>query len=135
MRFKHKLLLSPQKKTHSLCSLFFTIFFFSNTRTHLLQSSPHTMASVKSQGSSCHKGKKAISDPPATPDVGEEAEYSELEHSDEEEAQHDPDSECAPLIDPWYDIHPHFPKIPSDYAPPPPGCVWLALCRQNPNVS
>ena len=93
------------------------------------------MAPVKSQGSSCHKGKKAIYDPPATPDVGEEAEYSELEHSDEEEAQHDLDSECAPLIDPWYDIHPHFPKIPSDYAPPPPGCVWLALCRQNPNVS
>ena len=44
------------------------------------------MASVKSQGSSRHKGKKAISDPPAALDVGEEAEYSELEHSNEEEA-------------------------------------------------
>ena len=93
------------------------------------------MASVKSQGSSCHKGKKTIYDPPATPNVGEEAEYFESKHSDEEEAHYDLDSECTPLIDPWYDIHPHFPKIPGDYAPPPLGCVWLALCRQNPDVS
>ena len=44
------------------------------------------MAPVKSQGSSYRKGKKAIFDPPAALDVGEEAEYSESEHSDEEEA-------------------------------------------------
>ena len=93
------------------------------------------MASVKSQGSSRHKGKKAISDPPAALDVGEEAEYSELEHSNEEEAQRDPDSECAPLIDPWYDVHPYFLKIPSDYALLPPGCVWLTLSRRNLDVS
>ena len=61
--------------------------------------------------------------------------YSELDHSDEEEAQHAPDSEYAPFIDPWYDIHPHFPKIPSDYAPPSPGRVWFALCRQNTDIS
>ena len=93
------------------------------------------MALVKSQGSSHRKGKEVASDPPAVPDVGEEVEYSESKHFVGEETQRDPDSECAPLIDPWYDIHPHFPKIPSDYAPPPSGCVWLALCRQNPNVS
>ena len=85
------------------------------------------MASVKSQGSSSRKGKKAIFDPPAALDVGEEVEYSESEHSNEDEAQRDPNNECTPLIDPWYDIHPHFPKIPSDYAPPPLGRVWLAL--------
>ena len=90
---------------------------------------------MKSQGSSCRKGKEAISNPPTALYVGEEANYSELEHSDEEEAQRDPNCECASLIDPWYDIHPHFPKIPGDYAPPPLSCVWLALCRRNPDVS
>ena len=134
MRFKHKLLLS--QKTHFLRSLFFIVFFFSNTRTHLLRSSPYTMAPGKSQGSSRRKGKEAISNPPTALDVGEEAEYSESEHSDKEKAQHDPNNECAPLIDPWYDVHPHFPKIPGNYAPPSPsGRVWLALCRRNPDVS
>ena len=85
------------------------------------------MVPVKSQGSSHCKGKEAIFDPPAALDVGEEVEYSELEHSDEDEAQCDPNNECTPLIDPWYDAHPHFPKSPSDYAPPPLGRVWLAL--------
>ena len=93
------------------------------------------MASVKSQGSSRHTGKEAISDPPAALDVGKEAEYSELEPSDEEEAQCDLDSECAPLIDPWYDVHPHFPKILGDYALPLSGRVWLALSQWNPDAS
>ena len=52
--------------------------------------------------------------------------YSESDYFDEEEAQRDPDSECAPLIDPWYDIHPHFPKIPGDYAPSRP-CAARSL--------
>ena len=93
------------------------------------------MTLAKSQSSSHRKGKEVISDPPATRDVGEEAVYSELDHSDEEEAQRALDNEYAPFIDPWYDIHPHFPKIPSDYAPPSPGHVWLALCRQNTDIS
>ena len=90
---------------------------------------------VKCQGSSRCKGKEVVSDPPAVPDVGEEVEYSESEHSVEEETQRNPDSECAPLIDPCYDVHPHFPKISGDYSLPPPGRVWLALCRRNPDVS
>ena len=57
------------------------------------------------------------------------------ENSVEEEAQRDPDSECVLLINPWYDVHPHFPKVPGDYAPPPQGHVWLAIIRQNPDVS
>ena len=43
------------------------------------------MTPVKSQSSFHRKGKEVISDPPATQDVGEEAVYSELDHSDEEE--------------------------------------------------
>ena len=93
------------------------------------------MVPVKSQGSSRRKGKEVASDPPAVPDVGEEAEYSESEHSIGEKTQRNLDSECAPLIDPWYEVHPHFPKIPGDYAPPPPGRVWLAHCQRNPDVS
>ena len=87
------------------------------------------MTPVKSQSSSHRKGKEVISDPPATRGVDEEVVYSELDHSDEEETERDPNSECAPLIDPWYDVYPHFPKILGDYALPPPGRVWLALCR------
>ena len=92
------------------------------------------MTPAKSQGSSHRKGKAVISTPPTTRDVGEEAMYSESDHSDEEKAQCDLDSECAPLIDPWYDIHPHFPKIPSDYAPLPLDYVWLALCWRNTDI-
>ena len=62
--------------------------------------------------------------------------YYESDHSDKKEALHDPDSECAPLIDPWYDVHPSFPKIPGDYVPPPPlSHVWLTLYQQNLNTS
>ena len=86
------------------------------------------MAPVKSSGSSRHKGKEVVYDPPAEQEMSEEAVYSESDHSDEEEVRRDPDNECAPLIDPWYDVHPSFPKIPSDYMPLPPSHVWLALC-------
>ena len=93
------------------------------------------MTPVKSQGSSRRKGKEAIFDPPTALDVGKKAKYSESKNSDEEKAQCDPNSECTPLINPWYDIHPHFPKIPSDYVSPQPGRVLLALSQRNPNVS
>ena len=53
------------------------------------------MAPVKSQSFSRHKGKEVSSDPPAVPDVGEEAEYFESEHSVGEEAHRNPDSECS----------------------------------------
>jgi len=90
------------------------------------------MTPVKGQSSSRHKGKEIAFDLLTTHDVGEEAVYSELDHSDEEETQCALDSECAPLIDPWYNIHPHFSKVPDDYTslllPPSPGRVWHALC-------
>ena len=93
------------------------------------------MSPVKSQGSSRRKGKAVASDSPAVPDVGEEMERSDSERSAEEETQRDPDSECTPLINPWYEVNPHFPKIPGDYIPPPPGRVLIALVWRNPDVS
>ena len=38
---------------------------------------------------------------------------------------------CAPIIDPWYGVRSHFPKVPDNYMPLPPSRVWLALCRGN----
>ena len=93
------------------------------------------MMPVKSQVSSRSKGKEVVSDDLAMQDVGKKATYSELNRFDEEEARLDLDSECAPLIDPWYDSHAHFSKVPSEYMPPPPGCVWLAFCRCNTDIS
>ena len=93
------------------------------------------MTRVKSQGSSRRKGKDIVSDDPTTRDVGEEAAYFELDHSDEEEARRDPESECASLIDTWYDTHAHFPKVHGDYMLPLLGCVWLALCHRNTDIS
>ena len=90
---------------------------------------------MKSQGSSRHKGKAIASDSPAVPNVGEEMDRSNSKRSAEEEAQRNPDSECAPLIDPWYEVNPHFPKIPGDYVPPPLGRVLIALVWRNPDVS
>ena len=132
LQSKHKLLLFQNILYVSLPPL------FSSFRTPipiLLQSNPHAMAPVKSSGSSRRKGKEVVYDPPAEQEMSEEAVYSESDHSDEEEVRRDPDNECAPLIDPWYDVHPSFPKIPSDYVPLPPSHVWLALCRRNLNTS
>nr|XP_023905015.1 uncharacterized protein LOC112016755 [Quercus suber] len=67
--------------------------------------------------------------------MGEEAMFSDSDHSGEEDAPRNPDRECAPLIDPWYNPYPLFPEVPGDYAPPLPGLVWLSMCRRNPNVS
>ena len=93
------------------------------------------MTPMKGQSSTRHKGKEIVSDALVARDVGEEAMYSESNHSDEEEVRRAPNSECASLIDPWYDTHAHFPKVPSDYMLPLLGRVWLALCRHNTDVS
>ena len=92
------------------------------------------MSPVKSQGSSRRKGKAIAFDSPTVADIGKETEHFESGQSAGEETQRDPNSECTPLIDPWYEVHPHFPKVPSDYTLPS-GCVWLALVRRNPDVS
>ena len=95
----------------------------------------HSMTPAKIRGSSRYKGKGIASDDPAMLKIGNETTYSALDRFDEEEARRDPNSECAPLIDPQYDTHAHFPKVPSKYTPPSLSCVWLALCRRNTNVS
>ena len=79
------------------------------------------MTQVKGKGSSRCKEKEIVVNDPATKTAGEDAHLSELECSEEEEGSHDPDSECAPLIDPWYDTHMHFLTVPGDYLPPPLG--------------
>ena len=90
------------------------------------------MSPVKSPTSSRRKGKTVASDSPAVP---KEVERSDLERSTEEETERNPDSECAPLIDPWYEINPHFPKVPGEYVSPPPGRVLITLVRRDPDVS
>ena len=70
------------------------------------------MSPVKSLSSSRRKGKAVASDSPTVP---EEVERFDSERSTEEEMERDPDSECAPLIDPWYEINPYFPKVPDMY--------------------
>ena len=86
---------------------------------------------MKSQSSSCRKGKAVASNSPAVP---EEVEFNS-KRSAEEETERDPDSECAPLLDPWYEVNPHFPKIPGDYVPPSSGRVLITLIRRDPDIS
>ena len=93
------------------------------------------MTPAKGQSSSLRKGKDVVSDIPATHDEGEEVVCSKFDSFDEEEPRNPLDSECAPLIDPWYDVHSHFPKVPDNYTPPLLGRVWLALCRHNMEAS
>ena len=90
------------------------------------------MSPVKSPSSSRRKGKKVASDSPAVP---EEMERFDSERSTKEETERDPDSECAPLIDPWYEISPHFPKVPGEYVPPLQGRVLITLVWRDPDVS
>ena len=90
------------------------------------------MSPAKSPSSSRRKGKAVAFDPPV---ISEEVDRSDSERSIEEEAERDPDGECAPLIDPWYETSPHFPKVPGEYVPPPPGRVLITLIRQDPDVS
>lgn len=92
------------------------------------------MTPKKSQTSSRRKGKEAVDDL-ATREVGKEAAYSESDHSNEEEEKRDPNSECAPFINPWHNVHSHFPKVSGDYVPLLSCRVWLALCLCNIDVS
>ena len=75
------------------------------------------MSPANSPSSSRRKGKAVAFDPPV---VSEDVDRSDSERSTKEEVECDPDGECTPLIDPWYEISPHFPKVPGEYVPPPP---------------
>ena len=93
------------------------------------------MSPAKGEGSSHRKGKEISSDDLATKNIGEDAPFSKLEGFDEEERGCDSHSECAPLIDPWYDAHAYFPKVSGEYLPPPLSRVWLSICYRNMEVS
>ena len=52
------------------------------------------------------KGKEAIVDePPVVAEKGEESPHSGSDRSEEKEVSRGLDSECPPLISPWYDTH------------------------------
>ena len=89
------------------------------------------MSPAKSPGSSRRKGKAVAFDPPV---VSEEVDRSDSERSVEEEAERDPYGECAPLIEPWYETSPYFPKALGEHVPPLPGRVLITLVRRDPDV-
>ena len=97
LQSEHKLLLFQNILLVSLPSPFSS---FQTPIPIFLRSNSCAMVLVKSSGSSRRKGKKVVYNPPVEQETGEEALYFESDHSDEEEAWRDPDSECAPLIDP-----------------------------------
>ena len=92
------------------------------------------MTLAKGKGSSRRKEKEIAVDDPVIKVPGEDAPLSESECSEEEEGSHDLDSECAPLIDLWYDTHMHFLVVPGDYLPPLLGYVWLSVCHRDTEV-
>ena len=85
------------------------------------------MSLAKDEGSSHCKGKKVTVDDPLAKTMGEETLLSKSDHSKKEKGGCDPNSECLPLINPWYGTHIHFPVVPSDYLPLPLGHVWLSI--------
>ena len=93
------------------------------------------MTLAKGEGSSRCKGKKIAADDPTTKTASEDAPLSELERSEEEEGGRDLDSECAPLIDSWYNIHTYFLVVLGDYLPLSSGHGWLSICRRDTKVS
>ena len=110
------------------------VFFLKHLYPPILTKHP-AMTLTKGKGSSHRKGKEIASNNPATKAIGEDAPLSESKHSEEKEGSCDPNNKCAPLVDPWYDTHSHFPTVPSDYLPPPSGCMWLSICGRNIEVS
>ena len=92
------------------------------------------MTLAKGEDSSHRKGKEIVVDDPVSKVVGEDAPLSSSERSEEEEVSRDLDSECAPLIDLWYDTHMDFLVVPGDYLPPLPGYVWLSICHRDTEV-
>ena len=93
------------------------------------------MSPAKDEGSSRRKGKEVATNDPSTKTIGKEAPLSKLDHFEEEEGGCDPNNECPPLIDSWYDTHIHFPVVLGDYLPPPLGHGWLSICCHDMEIS
>lgn len=85
------------------------------------------MSPIKSEGSSCRKGKEpVVENPPPEGEGDEEATPSKLSHSKGEGVARDPNSEC-PFLDSWYDTHSYFLVVADDYTPHSLNRVWLSL--------
>ena len=67
--------------------------------------------------------------------MGEETPLSESDRFEKGEGGCDPNNDCHPLINPWYDAHIHFPVVPGDYSPLLSSHVWLSICRCDTKVS
>ena len=80
---------------------------------------------AKDKGPSHHKGKEVAANDPSTKIMGKKAPISELDRFEEEEGGRNPNNECPPLIDLWYDAYIHFLVVLGDYLSPLVGCVWL----------
>ena len=93
------------------------------------------MTLAKGKVSSRCKGNKIAADDPATKTTGEDSLLSKSKCSKEEEGSYDPDSECAPFINLWYDTLMHFLVVLDDYLTSSPGRVWLSICRRDTEVS
>lgn len=113
-----------------LSSLFSSMFLPTYSYIHFLYTSfnPFFMSPAKGEGSSHHKGKEAIVDKLFVEvERGKQAPHFELNRFEDKEATHDPNSECPPFIDQWYDTYLHFLVVANDYLPPPLGHVWQSL--------
>lgn len=93
------------------------------------------MSPAKNEGSSCRKGKEVITNDPLAKTVGKEAPFSKSDHSKVEEGGYNPNSECLPLINSWFDAQIHFLVVLNDYLPLLPTHVWLSICHRDTEVS
>ena len=109
--------------------------FFLKTSPSIFLIQILVMSQAKDEGSSCCKGKEVVADDPLTKTMGKEVPLSKSNLSEEEKGGCDPNNECLPLVDPWYNTHIHFPMVPDDYLPLLPGRVWLSICCHDMEVS
>ena len=110
------------------------VFFLKTSPSIFLVQIP-VMSQAKDEGSSCCKGKEVVADDPPAKTMGKEVPLSKSNLSGEEKGGRDPNNECLPLVDSWYNTHIHFPVVPDDYFPPLLGRVWLSICYDDMKVS
>ena len=78
------------------------------------------MAPVRSESSSHHKGKKLVVErTPFEREGDRENSFAELGHSEGKGTTCDPNSECLPILEPWYNRHIHFLVVVDGYTYPP----------------
>nr|POE81008.1 hypothetical protein CFP56_44893 [Quercus suber] len=87
------------------------------------------MAPIRSESSSHRKGKElVVKRTPFEKEGDEENSFAESDHSEVKGTTCDPNSECLPLLDPWFNMHIHFLVVVDGYTYPPQtrfGCSWI----------